>query len=188
MGLEWATCCLSNMLEFKIGKIVHTEHATNKKCTESQCSREQWANGKTSAPPGYVQQELFFFLSQNTCDLFILFHMGQFLGKGRVRGGGLCSTRKCRRGRWAEVSNALAHGAGSWPSPAAPLLTQHSLCLHSLLMGTSVLFLLQAFSSPEPCKLLALILRVFISCGKHLYWCTRCWTNSNFFFSFLKCF
>lgn len=34
--------------------------------------------------------------------------------------------------------------------PAAPLLTQHSLCLHSLHMGTSVFFLLQAFSSAKP--------------------------------------
>lgn len=34
--------------------------------------------------------------------------------------------------------------------PCCPLLTQHSLCLHSLHMGTSVFLLLQAFMSPKP--------------------------------------
>lgn len=34
VGLEWATCCFSYMLKFNLGKIVYTEHATNKKCRE----------------------------------------------------------------------------------------------------------------------------------------------------------
>lgn len=153
---------------------------------ESQCSREQWANGKTSAPPSYVQQELFFSPLQNTCDLFILFHMGQFLGKICVRGDGLCSTRKCCQGRWTEVSNALvrSHGAASWQQPRVqpgpPLLP---LCSPSTAgVCTACAWALQCFSCSKllavlrPCKLLALTLKVFIGYGRHLYWyCQNSW-------------
>lgn len=186
VGVEWATCCLSNMLKFNLGKIVYTEHATNK-CKESQCSREQWANGKTSAPPSYVQQELFFFPSQNTCDLFILFHMGQFLGKSCVGGDGLCSTRKCRQGRGLKSptrwSVAMEPDPGSsqgcsqvLPSPAAPCSPSTAgVC-------TAWTWALQWFSCSKlsavqsPRKLLALILKVLIRCGRHLYWyCQNSW-------------
>lgn len=96
-------------------------------------------------------RNFFFPLSQNTCDLFILFHMGQFLGKSCVRGDGLCSTRSLQSAGLQPWSRILAAAKGAArPSPAAPLLTQHSLCLHSLHMGTSVFFFLWAFSSPKP--------------------------------------
>lgn len=184
VGLEWATCCLSNMLKFNLGKIVSTEHATKKKCKESQCSREQWANGKTSAPPSYVQQELFFSLSQNTCDLFILFHMGQFLGKSCVRGDGLCSTRKCCWGQWAEVSDvpwsqilAAAKGAAR-PSLVAPC-SPSTACV-----CTACTWALQCFSFSKllavlsPPKLPALILKVLIRGGRHLHWyCQNGWVR-----------
>lgn len=63
----------------------------------------------------------------------------------------------------AEVSSTLVRScaARSWRQPrvhqalpAAPLLSQHSLCLHSLHMGTSAFFLLQALSRPKPLQAL----------------------------------
>lgn len=74
---------------------------------------------KNICSPELCTAGTFFSLSQNTCDLFILFCMGQFLGKNCVRGDGLCSTRKCCWNQWAEISNVLvySHGAGSWQQP-----------------------------------------------------------------------
>lgn len=159
VGLEWATCCLSNLLKFNLGKIVYTEHATNKKCKESQCSREQWAHGKTSAPPSYVQQELFFpFRKTLVIYLFysvwasswektVLEEMG-FVPQESVVGTSGLKSPTC----WStamELDPGSSQGC-SQALPCCPLLTQHSLCLHSLHMGTSVFLLLQAFMSPKP--------------------------------------
>lgn len=71
VGLERATCCLRNMLQAR--KKYCNEHALNKKCKESQCSREQWANGKTSVPPSYVQQEHFFFSLHKTLVIYLFY-------------------------------------------------------------------------------------------------------------------
>lgn len=164
VGLQWATCYLSNMLKFNLGKIVYTEHATNKKCKENQCSREQWANGKTSAPPSYVQQEPFFFPLCKTLVIYLFYSIWasswekaaeeemDFVPRENVVGARGLKPPAC----W---SAAVQPDPGSTQGcsqalPAPPLLSQHSLCLHSLHMGTSGFFLLQALSRPKPLQAL----------------------------------
>lgn len=121
----------------------------NKKCNESQCSREQWANGKTSAPLSYVQQELFslplhktvviylfYSVWANSWEKAVLEEMG-FVPREQVVGAsGLESSTPA--GPWPHSRTAGTLAAAkvtAGPAPPAPQFIQHSFYLHSLHTG-----------------------------------------------------
>ena len=129
-------------------------------------------------PRVMYSRNFFFSPSQNACDLFILFRMGQFLGKSCVRGDGLRSTGTCRRGQWAGIFNP------GWPMAAQPQPRARpgppQLPLSSPGAAGKRIFKCSSFPKLlailSPLKLLALILNLFVRFGRHLYWhCQNSW-------------
>lgn len=134
-------------------------------------------------PRVMYSRNLFFSPLQNTCDLFILFHMGQFLGKSCGGGDGLCSTRKCCQSQGlkspAHWSAAVQPDPGDSPGctrpSLLPLYSPSTACV-----CTACTWTLQRSSFSKlladlnPCKLLGLILKVLIRCVRPWY-CQNSW-------------
>lgn len=144
MGLGRATCCLSNVLKFTLGKKYCNEHATNKKSVAENSElmekhllpRVMYSRNFFSPLHKKLATYLFYSVWANSWEKAVLEEMGFVPRDCVVRASGLESSTPA--GLWPHSRTAGTPAAAKGmarPSPAAPRLTQHSLYLHSLLTG-----------------------------------------------------